>query len=294
MKAIFFYIFYAIIWVISLLPLRVLYLLSDILYLFVYHIVKYRRKVVAMNLANSFPDKSDKERKEIEKKFYRNLCDLFIESMKSIHFSDKQLMKHMHMENPEVFEELYEENKDAFIVLGHHCNWEWLTAIPLNMKKHKPVSIYKPLADKYFDRLMINLRSSTGATMVPTAMVIREIIKNRNSNRRTLYMSILDQTPPKEKITYWTTFLNQDTPVITGTEKLAIKFGMPVYFLSIHKIKRGYYNFAVEPLFEETKGLEQFVITEAFTRRLEALIISQPECYLWSHRRWKHKRVKEG
>ena len=116
MKAVFFYIFYAIIWVISLLPLRILYLLSDLFYLIVYHIVKYRRKVVAMNLANSFPDKSDKERKEIEKKFYRNLCDLFIESLKSIHLSDKQLMKHMHMENPEVFEKLYEENKDAFIL----------------------------------------------------------------------------------------------------------------------------------------------------------------------------------
>ncbi|MBP5474305.1 MAG: acetyltransferase, partial [Bacteroidales bacterium] len=149
MKAVFFYIFYAIIWVISLLPLRILYLLSDLFYLIVYHVVKYRRKVVAMNLANSFPDKSDKERKQIEKKFYRNLCDLFIESLKSIHLSDKQLMKHMHMENPEVFEKLYEENKDAFILLGHYCNWEWLTAIPLNMKKHKPVSIYKPLTNKY-------------------------------------------------------------------------------------------------------------------------------------------------
>ncbi len=294
MKRILFYIFYGINWIITLLPLKVLYLSADLLYLVLYHITGYRRKVVASNLSNSFPEKDPTELKSIEKKFYRHLCDMFVEGMKMTHMSDKQIMRRMRMINPEIFAEIYAGGNSAFLMLGHYGNWEWLTAIPLFAREHKSVSIYKPLKNKQFDSLMNTLRSSTGAKMVDMRNILREILENRRVNMPTLYLSIADQTPPKGEIRYWTGFLNQETPFYNGTEKLAMKYNIPVYFLSIVKTKRGYYTFALEPIREEGSKADVDEITGQYAARLEKLIRSRPEYYLWSHRRWKHKRGVES
>ncbi len=289
MGALGFYIFYSINWIITLLPLRILYIFSDLLFPVMYYSPGYRRKVVAANLKNAFPEKSEKERIAIEKKYYHHLCDLLVETLKLIHISSEQQLKRMHLTNPELLNRFYDEGRDVVVVLGHYGNWEWLNILPVYTKLRN-VPIYKPLKNKYFDRFMLNLRLINDCD--PTAMsnVIREVIKNRKNNRRALYGFMTDQTPSRGEIKFWTNFLNQDTPVYLGAEKIAIKYDMAIVFLNIQKIRRGYYDFTAELLFEHPSGLPEQLITETHVKRLEEIICEKPEFWLWSHRRWKHKR----
>lgn len=289
MGAIGYYIFYGINWVITLLPLSVLYIFSDFLYLVLYYFPSYRRKVVANNLKNSFPDKSEKEIKCIEKKFYKHLADLFIETFKLTHISKEQMMKRFTVSNLEIINRLLDEKRDTIAVLGHYNNWEWLTALPL-YTKYKSVSIYKPLQNKFFDRFINNLRSKNGMVLTPMSNIIREIINDRKNNINTISAFISDQTPIKTEIKFWTTFLNQDTPIYMGTEKVASKYDMAIVFFHIQKIKRGYYNLNIELLFDHTAGLPEHFITETHVKRLEEIIREKPEFWIWSHRRWKHKK----
>jgi len=289
MGAIGYYIFYGINWVITLLPLSVLYIFSDFLYLVLYYFPSYRRKVVANNLKNSFPDKSEQEIKCIEKKFYKHLADLFIETFKLTHIPKEQMMKRFTVSNLEIINRLLDEKRDTIAVLGHYNNWEWLTALPL-YTKYKSVSIYKPLQNKFFDRFINNLRSKNGMVLTPMSNIIREIINDRKNNINTISAFISDQTPIKTEIKFWTTFLNQDTPIYMGTEKVASKYDMAIVFFHIQKIKRGYYNLNIELLFDHTAGLPEHFITETHVKRLEEIIREKPEFWIWSHRRWKHKK----
>ena len=284
-----FYIFYGINWIITLLPLRILYIFSDMLFPVMYYFPGYRRKVVATNLKNSFPEKSEKERIAIAKKYYHHLCDLIFETLKLVHIGKKQQMERMRLTNPELLERYYEEGRDVVVVLGHYGNWEWLNILPLYTRLRN-VPIYKPLQNKHFDRFMLNLRLTNDCDPTAMSLVIREFIKNRKINRRALYGFMIDQTPPKGEIKYWTNFLNQDTPVYLGAEKIAIKYDLAIVFLNIQKIKRGYYTFTAETLFEHATGLPEDLITETHVKRLEEIIRDKPEYWLWSHRRWKHKR----
>ncbi len=291
MGAIAFYIFYGINWVITLLPLRILYIFSDLIFPIMYYVARYRRKVVKTNLQNSFPEKSKKELIVIEKRFYHHLCDIFVETLKLTHMSNKQQFKRIPLTNPELMDRLYDESRDIAVITGHFGNWEWTNILP-RYTKHRNVPIYKPLKNKYFDRLMFNQRSANDCDVTAMSNVIREIIKNRSINRHALYGFMVDQTPPIGEIRYWTTFLNQDTPVYLGTGKIAAKYNMAVVFLNVQKIKRGYYNMTAELLFENTKGVSEQQITEKHVKRLEEIIREKPEYWLWSHRRWKHKREK--
>lgn len=284
-----YYIFYGINWVMTLLPLRIIYLFSDLLFPFLCYFPAYRRRVVMTNLRNSFPEKSEKEIRILAGKFYRHLCDLIFETLKLTHMGKKEHMRRMHLTNPELLERYYEEGRDIVVVLGHYCNWEWLNILPLYTRLRN-VPIYKPLQDKYFDRFLLNIRLTNDCDPTPMANVVREIIKNRKINRRVLYGFMTDQTPPKPEIKYWTRFLNQDTPVYLGAEKIASKYDMAIVYFNIRKIKRGYYTFTAETLFEHSAGLPEELITEAHVRRLEEIIREKPEYWLWSHRRWKHKK----
>jgi KDO2-lipid IV(A) lauroyltransferase len=289
MDALGYYIFYGINWVITLLPLRVLYLFSDFLYLVLYYFPSYRRKVVARNLKNSFPEKSDEELKSIEKKFYRHLADVFIETVYVTHMSLEEQKRRFTITNLELIHKLREEKRDVIAVMGHFNNWEWPTFLPSALL-YKTLIIYRPLRNKYFDRHIKNQRSKNGIVLTPTAMIIREIISNKNNNINTLSVFLTDQTPAINEIKYWTTFLNQDTPIYTGTEKIASKYDMAIVYFNVQKIKRGYYNMNIELLLEHTAGLPESVITETHVRRLEKIIQEKPEYWLWSHRRWKHKK----
>ena len=293
MAAIGYYLFYGINWIITLLPLPVLYVFSDFLYLVLYYVVSYRRNVVATNLKNSFPEKTDKELKIIEKKFYRHLSDILIETFKSTHMTRANQKKRFTYSNLEIIDKLREEKRDIIAIMGHYNNWEWPTLLPYYLK-YKTIIIYKPLQNKYFNRFINNHRSEHGIVLTPTSQVIREIINCRKNDINTVSVFISDQIPSKGDIKYWTTFLNQDTAVFTGAGKIASKYDMAIVFFHVQKVIRGYYNLNIELLFDHTEGLTEEVITEKHVRRLEEIIKEKPEYWIWSHRRWKHKKPVEN
>jgi KDO2-lipid IV(A) lauroyltransferase len=289
MGAIGFYLFFGFNWVITLLPFRILYLFSDLMFLVLYYFPSYRRKVVATNLKNAFPEKSEDELLKIEIRFYKHLADLFLETLKLTHMSSKTFKKRLIVTNPEVIKRLKEKGKDIVAVCGHYSNWEWMAAIPL-FTDIKCVSIYKPLKNSHFNRFLNHLRNKHGMVLAPMSNIVREIIADRSKGIRTLSAFISDQTPAITDIKYWTQFLNQDTAVYLGAEKIAAKYDMAVVFLNNQKMKRGYYQITLEVLFENTAGLPEYTVTESHVRRLEELIREKPEYWIWSHRRWKHKR----
>ncbi|HEX2975173.1 MAG TPA: lysophospholipid acyltransferase family protein [Bacteroidales bacterium] len=287
-----YYIFYGFIWLITLLPLNVLYIFSNILFFILYYFPSYRRKVVQENLRNSFPEKTEEDLRYIERKYYRHLADLFIETLKVTHMSEKQMKKHFILKNPELLERLHREKRDIIAVLGHYNNWEWLNIFSAQTD-YKTISIYKPLHNSNFDNFINKLRSKYGMVLTPMSAIIREIINDRKNNTNSISAFLSDQVPIRDDIKYWTNFLNQDTPVYLGAEKIASRFDMAVVFFNIQKIKRGYYELTVELLFEHTSGLPEYLITDTHVKRLEEVIQKNPEYWIWSHRRWKHKRPSE-
>ena len=293
MAAIGYYLFYGINWIITLLPLPVLYIFSDFLYLVLYYVVSYRRNVVATNLKNSFPEKTDKELKIIEKKFYRHLSDILVETFKSTHMTRTNQKKRFTYSNLEIIDKLREEKRDIIAIMGHYNNWEWPTLLPYYLK-YKTIIIYKPLQNKYFNRFINNHRSEHGIVLTPTSQVIREIINYRKKDINTVSVFISDQIPAIGDIKYWTTFLNQETAVFTGAGKIASKYDMAIVFFHVQKVKRGYYNLDIELLYDHTAGLSENVITETHVRRLEEIIREKPENWIWSHRRWKHNKPVEN
>jgi Kdo2-lipid IVA lauroyltransferase/acyltransferase len=289
MQSVGFAIFYAVVWTVNLLPLRILYLFSDLLYCLLFYITRYRRSTVETNLRNSFPGKSAQEIRSIEKKFYRHLSDLFVESLKLIHLPAAEHKKRMVVTNPEKLEEYFNANRDVVALIAHYNNWEWLSAFALYTHLHV-ITLYKPLHNKQFDNFFIRLRSRNGTFLSPNSRVIRDLLGFRQKKIPTITGFISDQTPTVHELRYWTTFLNQDTAVFTAAERIASKFDMAVVFLRLDKVKRGYYQLTVEPLFDHAAGLPEFAISEAYARRLEEVINEKPEYWLWSHKRWKHKK----
>jgi len=285
-----YYILYVINWVITLLPLRILYIFSDILFLSLYYFPSYRRKIVAKNLAKSFPEKSATEIAQIERKFYRHLADLFIETLKLTHMSEKQLRERITVENPELIEDLYNAGRDVAVVYSHYCNWEWISiCLPL-YTRYKCVAVYKPLKNKTLNKFINDIRTQTNGELAPMQLIVRRIIENRNKNIRGMYGFITDQTPARTLIEYYTDFLNQETPVFLGLEKIAAKYDMSVVFFDIKKVKRGYYSLTNELLFESTKDLPKYLVTDTHVKRLEEMIERKPEYWLWTHRRWKYQK----
>jgi len=291
MRTVGFYIFYSINWIITLLPLRILYFFSDILYILLCYVVSYRKKVVIENLRNSFPEKSPEELKLVTRKFYRHFADLLIETLKLTHLSNKELMKRMAFRNPDLIERLYDSGRDVAVVHSHFNNWEWLTACFPLYTRYKAVGVYKPVKNKSFERFLNNLRSRNNACLIAMKHIVREIVENQNKNIRTLYGFISDQTPVKSQIKYYTSFLNQETPVFLGLEKIAKKYDMSVVFMNVRKVRRGYYEFTIELLHEYTATLPEYEVTDKHVRRLEELIRENPEFWIWTHRRWKYKKT---
>ena len=289
MKAIFFYIFAAFAWVISLLPLELLYVFSYPLY-FVFHFFPgYRKELVLKNLRNSFPSKNDNEIRKIARRYYMHLADMFIEGTKLRHMSSAELGKRFRLKNPELLNMYFAKGQDAIAAFGHYGNWEWITATHLAID-YRMLTVYKPLHNRYFDNYFLRVRSRHGMDIIPMSSILRKIIEFRRNNTRTITGLVADQTPPKGEIQYWTSFLNQDTPVYLGVEKLATKFNMAVFFFKIRQVKRGYYEVEAELLTDNPSELEEHELTEMHTRKLEEIIIEKPEFWLWSHRRWKHKK----
>ncbi len=281
--------FYALCWLLSLLPLRCLYVFSDLLYLITCYVVRYRRKVVMENLRNSFPEKTNEEQWQIARKFYRFMCDLFIETLKVIHIDTPQMHRRIHYSDPAIFDDLYQKGKQILFVTGHYGNWEWLATLEHTVPYHH-ATLYQPLNNKYFDKFFYDLRTKYGTDAIPSASAIRAINQYQQEKRLTTLCFLSDQSPAKGMINYWTTFLNQETPIYQGIEKLAKRYNTAVIYYEVRRVKRGYYEVDTTLIAEnaaETKDLE---ITNRHVALLEQTIRRNPQYWLWSHRRWKHKR----
>ena len=289
MSAVVYYLVLPLIYLISILPFGILYKFSDGLFFLLYHALGYRKEIVFINLRNSFPEKSEGEIKKIAKAYYGYLCDLFLETFKTLTINKETMLKHCYF-NPEakaLFDKLAAENKSIVLVLGHLGNWEWAgNTVSLQLRQQLYV-IYHPISNKYFDWLMHKMRSRFGTKLIAMQNTFREMLENRNELNATAF--IADQTPAPESA-YWTTFLNQDTPVFKGTELISRKINYPVVYATVKRVRRGYYELFAEVLYETPKATTDGEISEMHTRMLERDIIAQPEVWLWSHRRWKHKR----
>lgn len=289
MQAILYYISLPLLYVISLLPFPVLYALSDFMYFLLYHVLGYRKKVVFSNMRNSFPGKSEAEIEELGKKYYRYLCDLTLETFKTLTISKQSMIKHCRFTDEAVatLNNIAAEGKSIILVLGHLGNWEWAGNSFSLLCKHHLYVIYHPLSNKHFDGLMYRMRSRFGTGLIPMKDTFRRMIAQRDELTATAF--IADQSPQPDGA-HWMTFLNQDTPVFKGTEVIANKINYPIVYGSVKRVKRGYYEVGVEVLEVVPKGTPEGYITELHTRRLEQDIVAQPEVWIWSHRRWKHKR----
>ena len=280
--------YYLIVIPFSWLPFFILYGISDFLYFVVYKVFKYRRKVVYTNIFNSFPEKSEKEIKEIESKFYSHLCDLIVESIKVFTISKEEAQKRMVDRNIELVNKYKDQGRHVIMVGGHYGSWE-LFGITIGISlRYKAIALFAPLRNKFFNEKITKSRSRFGLEMLP----INEIKERLNDLNDDLYTIIFgsDQSPNTAQRAYWMNFLNQETGVQFGTEKFAKEFNAVVIFANIYKMKRGHFEVAYELLCENPQDKPYGEITETHTRMLEKIIQNQPEYWLWSHKRWKHKR----
>jgi len=279
----------------ALLPFRVLYILSDILYFFVYKVAGYRLKVVRANLKNSFPEKNEPELKDIEIKFYHHFCDYFVETLKLLHISDEEMSKRMVFENVGQIRELMKDGNSVLMFLGHYCNWEWIPSITMQFSGKEDENkvlgeIYKPLKNKAVDDLFLKIRSRFGSLGIAKHEVLRAIVKLRKEKKQTLIGFMADQIPTLNNIHYWSTFMNQDSAIFTGVERIAKQTGFAVIYLDMEKIKRGYYKATVRLITDKPQDEPEFYITETYIREMEKTILRAPAYWLWTHKRWKKTR----
>lgn len=276
----------------ALLPMKVLYWVSDFLYIIIYRLIGYRTKVVRRNLRASFPDKSEAELRKIEKDFYHHFADYIVETIKLAHISEKELQRRAFVQNPELIDRLMEKGHSTFIVfMGHYGNWEWYSGSSSRFVDCKIHQIYRPLNNPAIDRLFLYLRTRFNSFCIKKNDTFRDIVKLKQNRVRTIVIFLADQTPSRGNLHYWTTFLNQNTPMLTGAERIARKLNLPVLFLDVQKLRRGYYTLEIKVLSESPKETPENWLTEQYTRMLEKMILRAPAYWLWTHKRWKYTRA---
>ncbi len=290
-KGIGYYLTYGLFSLIALLPFKVLYLISDFLYLIVYKLVRYRRKVVRKNLRNSFPQKDSNELLKIEKEFYRHFCDYFVETIKTLRITDEEIRERMVFENLDVVEELTKNGNSCLMSLGHYGNWEWVPSIIMHLPERiKLGMVYKRLSSQDFDDLFLRIRARFGPKAIEMKSIYRTIVRNRNEGVTMLIGFLNDQRPRKHANEYWLEFLNQDTLAQTGMERIASQMGFAVAYLDIVKVKRGHFKCSVSAITPDASKEDEHVVTDAYTRKLEQTIINNPAYYLWTHNKWSRTK----
>jgi len=285
-----YYLFYGFLYIVSLLPMRVLYFISDALYGLIYYVLGYRRKVVMSNLAIAFPDKTEAERLKIAKKFYHNFIDSFIEVIKLVSAGDAFLRKRF-TADVRVLNELYATGKSCQIHLGHTFNWEWGQLVLSELTPYKIMVVYMPISSPVMEKLFYKLRTRTGNVFLP-ATNMREAIGPYLQTQYALGL-VADQNPGNLQAAYWLNFLDKRTPFVSGPEKGARASGIPVVFACIEKPRRGYYHATMTLATEDSSQLPEGELTLRYVRYLEGVIRSNPDMWLWSHRRWKHTWKEE-
>jgi len=289
MKYIVYLIVFPFLWCISMLPFRLLYLFSDFAYVVVYQIIGYRKKTVRNNLAITLTHLSDKERLIIEKKFYHHMCDMFLEMIKTMTISKDEICKRYVFNNFETYKELEKQDKSVAIMCAHYASYEWVVSMNYYTKFHG-YGIYKQIKNPHFDKLVHSIRSKFNATLITTKETIPTIINNNRNKKLSVYGFASDQSPKENSAHHWTKFMGIEVPVHTGAEMLAKKYNMNVVFLKTKKVKRGYYEATLEVLSENAKEIPSYELTDLFLKRVEEQIYEAPEYYLWTHKRWKHRR----
>ncbi|KQO26135.1 lipid A biosynthesis acyltransferase [Flavobacterium sp. Leaf82] len=279
---------YPLLWLISILPFRLFYWLSDCVYFIVYHIIGYRTKVVRKNLALTLPHLTKEERKEVEKKFYQHMCDMFLEMIKTMSISPEEMQKRFTITNIEVLREYEKKGKSVVLVASHYASWEWLLTINKRIA-FRGIGVYKKIANPYFDKLIRKIRSKYDAELVETRKTIPLMAQNQRDGILSLYGLASDQSPKLDRIFHSMKFMGIEVPVHTGAEMLAKKYDLSVIFVKVKKVARGYYEATIVPIADDPKEYDNFEITEKYLREVEKQIYEAPEYYLWTHKRWKHR-----
>lgn len=275
---------------IGIIPFRVLYVISDLLYFLLYKVIGYRCKVVRMNLSSSFPEKNATEIRILTKKFYHHLCDISLESLKGFTMSPAEIVKRHRILNPELADSFFDKGLSTIAVPGHYNNWEWGSQSPGLQMKFPIVGFYKPMKNKWVDRYIKSHRQKFNtrlASIKETALTFQELSKSP-----TAYIMAADQCPSNREECYWFGFLNHDTAWLHGPEKYARKYNWPVVYVDIRKVKRGFYEITLEMLTDDPSLLPDGEITRRYASHLEQTILNEPAYWLWSHKRWKYGRKK--
>lgn len=281
---------YPIILLISILPFRILYLLSDLTYILLYRIVGYRKATVRENLSLALPHLAVKEQRAVEKKFYRHFCDSFFEMAKSMSITDAEIKKRFVFDNFELVHEYEAKGKSVVLLIGHYGSYEWLLSMNKYLTTHHGFGIYKTIRNKYFDQLVKKIRKKFNATLIDTRRIIPAMRQNQREGLQGFYGFITDQSPKKSSIIYWGRFLGIETPIHIGGELLAKKMDMNILFARVEKTGRGYYRCSFLPVEGNIKDIPNFEVTDRFMQMLEDQIRETPEYYLWTHKRFKHRR----
>ncbi|HEY4787955.1 MAG TPA: lysophospholipid acyltransferase family protein [Bacteroidales bacterium] len=288
MNLFFYLIFRLFISLFKLLPFRLLYLISDVFYYLAFYVLRYRRKIVSGNLTKAFPDKASTEIQRITKQYYRYLADIMVESLKGFTMSPKSIVKRYKVLNPEILEQYYIRKQSVIGVSGHYGNWEWGSISGAFQLKHLPVALYKPLTNPYIDRFLKRNRAKYGTQLAS----IKETFETFETNKHStcIYLMIADQSPKNLEKAYWVDFFGLDTPFLHGPEKYARIYRLPVVYIDIRPVKRGFYEIELIPITEAPNDMKDGELTERWVRMLEERITKNPQFWIWSHRRWKRTR----
>lgn len=279
--------YYCLVLPMSYLPLRMLYLLTDLFYILLITIVPYRKKVVEQNLQRSFPEKTNAEIKKIKRRFYRHFCDLLAEGIKNLSISKSSLTNRFSVKNPEVMDKLFNQHKSVILVSGHYNNWEWLITSQNFLFPHQAMGIGMPMTSKFWDKKINERRQRFGMKVIHSKNFKEEIQKN--SKHPIAILTLADQSPGDSNKSYWMEFLHQQTAVLFGTEQMAHEYNFAVVFFAIRKVKRGFYEMELKLLTDEPANCGWGEITEQHVHLLEKEILAQPHYWIWSHKRWKRE-----
>jgi len=281
---------YPILWIVSMLPFRILYFVSDLLYILMYYVIGYRKKVVKENLNLVFPNKSEAELRIVLKRFYHHLCDMIVESVKSMNISIDSMKSRYKFNNLDIINDYEKQNKSIILMCAHYGSWEWIFILQ-TYTTHRSYAIYKRLQNKYFDRLVKSIRARYNSYLITTKETFSVMEEARKKGILSMSGFASDQSPKKDKARYWADFMGINVPVHTGAEALAKKLDMPIVFFSVKRMKRGYYEATFQTLADKPKSFKDYDITDRFLKLVEDQIIEAPEYYLWTHNRWKHRKV---
>ncbi|MBT8188515.1 MAG: lipid A biosynthesis acyltransferase [Croceitalea sp.] len=279
---------YPFLWLISRLPFSILYFISDGVFILLYHLVGYRKKVVYENLKLVFPEKSEKEILRTQKKFFRHMCDIFLEMIKTLGISTAEMQKRFDFTNIEVLHQLQDQGKNTIVMLPHYASWEWVLSLNAQVQ-YAGYGIYQKVQNKYFDKLVRDIRSKFGTTLIRTNES-RKILKEVKKSGQLFTVGIIsDQSPMASRARHWAKFMGIMVPVHIGGEELAKDLNLVPVYIKIAQVKRGYYQATFKILAKEPRKVPNYDITATFMKEVEDSIRQAPEYYFWTHKRWKHR-----